>query len=237
MTLFLGRWQDHPLPNYDHVITDPPYGERCHAGQKWKTDGSPSSERYRRMTRSRDSISTQGLGYEHLTEDDVLELVARTAPKCGGWWCAMTSHDLVPVYERALGDAGRYVFAPIACVQPGQNVRLAGDGPSNWTVWMVVSRRREADAAKWGALPGAYVVSPERGAAGVAGAKPLDLMCAIVRDYSRVGDVILEPYAGSGTTLVAAEMLGRSAIGYEVRPEAYRIAQARLESPVQRVML
>lgn len=46
--------------------------------------------------------------------------------------------------------------------------------------------------------------------------KPLPLMAQIVEAYSRKGDAILDPFAGSGSTLVAAKQGGRHYIGIEI---------------------
>ncbi len=45
-----------------------------------------------------------------------------------------------------------------------------------------------------------------------------------IRYYSRPGDTVLDPMAGSGTTLVEARLLGRRAIGYDIDPLARLIA-------------
>ncbi|MCC6596997.1 MAG: hypothetical protein IT477_10855 [Rhodanobacteraceae bacterium] len=58
--------------------------------------------------------------------------------------------------------------------------------------------------------------------------KPLDLMRAIVSDYSRPGDLVCDPCAGYGSTLAAALQKGRRAIGAECDPEVYAEAQRRL---------
>jgi hypothetical protein len=216
----------------DAVICDPPYGARTHANQ---THGRKRSKAHA-VTPSVANLSARGLSYAHWSLADVDAFVDFMAPRCRGWFCAMTSHDLVPAYELALARHDRYVFAPLACVQHAMNVRLGGDGPSNWTVWLVVARPRSLPFHRWGTLPGAYVgPSTDRGEnaldrskRAVAGAKPLWLMQAIVRDYSRPGDLVCDPTAGGATTLLAALTEGRRAIGAELDPETHAKGAARL---------
>lgn len=52
----------------------------------------------------------------------------------------------------------------------------------------------------------------------------LGLLCR----FARPGETVLDPFAGSGTTLLAARLLGLKFIGFEVNPDTYRIAQDRL---------
>ena len=58
--------------------------------------------------------------------------------------------------------------------------------------------------------------------------KPVELMMVFVRLHSTVGDVVLDPFLGAGTTLVAAKRLGRSAIGIEIEERYCEIAARRL---------
>jgi site-specific DNA-methyltransferase (adenine-specific) len=58
--------------------------------------------------------------------------------------------------------------------------------------------------------------------------KPLDLVDWLVRTYTNEGDTILDPFAGSGTTGVAAIKLNRHFIGCEIDKDYFIIAQQRI---------
>jgi site-specific DNA-methyltransferase (adenine-specific) len=58
---------------------------------------------------------------------------------------------------------------------------------------------------------------------------PLPVLERIVKASSNVGDTILDPFAGTGTALVAAQRLGRGGVGIELSDETAQIARDRLE--------
>ncbi|TVQ60201.1 MAG: site-specific DNA-methyltransferase [Phycisphaerales bacterium] len=58
--------------------------------------------------------------------------------------------------------------------------------------------------------------------------KPLALLSLLVEACSPPGAAVLDPCCGSGTTLVAARMIGRTAWGVDTHPDAARIARERL---------
>jgi DNA modification methylase len=57
---------------------------------------------------------------------------------------------------------------------------------------------------------------------------PLDLAERLVRMFSFVGDTVLDPFLGTGTTTVAAAKWGRNSIGYEIDPQYYEFALRRI---------
>ena len=60
--------------------------------------------------------------------------------------------------------------------------------------------------------------------------KPIKLMSYLITIGSRMNDVILDPFVGSGTTAIAAKRLSRRYIGFELDEEYHRIATARLQA-------
>jgi DNA modification methylase len=57
---------------------------------------------------------------------------------------------------------------------------------------------------------------------------PLELAERLVRMFSFVGDTVLDPFMGTGTTTVAAAMWGRNSIGFEIDHHYYKLAQKRI---------
>lgn len=64
--------------------------------------------------------------------------------------------------------------------------------------------------------------------------KPVALYEYLILTYTQPGDVILDPFIGSGTTAVAAQKLGRHYIGCDISPEYVEMARQRLAMPFMR---
>jgi len=58
--------------------------------------------------------------------------------------------------------------------------------------------------------------------------KPLDLLRYLIRLMTQEGGIVLDPFVGSGSTVIAALLEGRKYIGIEINEEYYQIAQRRL---------
>jgi site-specific DNA-methyltransferase (adenine-specific) len=63
--------------------------------------------------------------------------------------------------------------------------------------------------------------------------KPVLLLERIIALVTSPGDLVLDPFTGSGTTLVAAELLGRNSLGIDVAAEAVQLAKQRLVEPAK----
>jgi site-specific DNA-methyltransferase (adenine-specific) len=63
--------------------------------------------------------------------------------------------------------------------------------------------------------------------------KPIKLMGKIIHLHSNEGDTILDPFAGSGVTLVAAMNQGRNFMGFEIDPKFYKMATDRINNHVR----
>jgi site-specific DNA-methyltransferase (adenine-specific) len=206
--LRVGDWRK-VLANVDAVdscIADAPYSERTHKG----------------------ALSTTGeagvTGYSAWTPDDAIAFLDSWHPRVRSWIVIHTDDVLAPLMRRHLEELGRYTFPIVPVLQHAP--RVTGDGPGSPGHFLVVARPREKRFLSWGSLPCWYEVP--RDGSFVRGGKPLGLMRAIVRDYTRPGDLVVDPFAGGGTTALACAMEGRRCVTSEVDPKTHEIARARL---------
>jgi len=219
--LLVGDYRDRlasPASSFGAMITDPPYAARVHRGHDY---GVQSATTFATVRRRRE------LKYQPMDENAARELVAWSHRHVAGWIVIICDHISARWYEAALDDVGRYVFAPIVWYSRGSRFRVRGDGPTCWSTWIVVARPRCRPWSSWGSLPGGYEAAPDRGQC-VVGAKPLPLMRAIVRDYTRPGEHVVDPFAGGGSTLAAAICEGRVATGCELDASTATSAAARI---------
>lgn len=62
--------------------------------------------------------------------------------------------------------------------------------------------------------------------------KPVPLLKKLIQIFTDVGDVVIDPVAGSASTLMAAVQLGRSAYGFEIKKDFYLKAKAELDRTI-----
>lgn len=216
--LRLGRWQDVLADvECDIVCCDPPFSARVHAGQ-----------------RTGSSTRKSTLVYDGITEAETVAFAESWAPRTKWWAVIFSDHLGARWWEAAWQAQGWYVFAPVVMLRECPTPRMSADGPTSAADYITIARRRtRLPKDRMGSRPGYYVAKHTNGAGYAAerwhpGGKSVDLMRALIRDYSRPGDLICDPCAGGGTTLLAAIQTGRLAIGAECDPTTHAKAAARL---------
>ena len=115
-------------------------------------------------------------------------------------------HDVILFYR--MGDS--YTFNKPRV--PASSRRMEGEMKGATDVWDI---------------PSINNMAKER--AGYPTQKPTALLDRIVETGSNPGDLVLDPFCGSGTTLVAAERLGRKWIGIDSNPQAVSISRERVD--------
>jgi site-specific DNA-methyltransferase (adenine-specific) len=63
--------------------------------------------------------------------------------------------------------------------------------------------------------------------------KPVELLKRLIELFTNEGDVVIDPVAGSGSTLIAAERLNRKAYGFEIKKDFWLKANRWLEEEKQ----
>ena len=205
----------------DMLCVDAPYSARTHAGHNGVTAAVNGI-----LPADRDLTVRRGLGYDHFTAEDCEAFAALWSPLVRGWVVSLTDDVLAVAWRDALERSGRRAFQPVPAIR-GMTCRLTGDGPSSWSISCMVARVRSAEMVRWGTLPGAYVGVQEVGQSWVGG-KPVWLIRALVRDYSRPNDLIVDPTCGAGTLAVACRYEGRRAILADKDPAAIECTVKRL---------
>ena len=92
-----------------------------------------------------------------------------------------------------------------------QTQRARGKIPENWWVIRIAPRSKKE-----------YLGYPTQ--------KPIELLTYIIKASSNKNDVILDPFCGCATTLIASENLNRSWVGIDLSPKAAELVKLRLQN-------
>ncbi|BCX04298.1 MAG: hypothetical protein KatS3mg053_2236 [Candidatus Roseilinea sp.] len=139
----------------------------------------------------------------------------------------LTKHDVIFWYA----NGPKYTFNLIReAPTPAMLAKYAHTDEDGRRYMMSYGRRYYLKGGKplddvWD-IPAIAPTSHER--VGYPTQKPLALLRRIIALASNEGDMVLDPFCGSGTTLVAAQALGRRWIGIDANPQAIALARARL---------
>ena len=185
----------------DLVLTDPPYGIKVQ-----RTDGRIGSGGYSPQGKYYPSPK-----YPQMINDDNAQ-------------CARDNYAIIKKICGRLIMWGANNFCDILPMSNGwlvwdKRVRLKNSFSHCELAWTNVTGAIKLYAHEWCGCfrEGSYKLNP-RPRVHVT-QKPVELHMRILEDFSKPGDIILDCFGGSGTTLIACEMTGRKCLMMEISPE------------------
>lgn len=212
----------------DVVISDPPYSEHVHkCGRRGATgydgDGGKAS-----ISRNRD------LGFAYLSHPELETLAAEYARLTKRWVLVFSDSESSHLWKEALERCGMEYVRTAFWHKIGCTPQFTGDRPAvaveAITICHPPGRKRWNGGGKHGLYPFPIVLNRSgRDERMHPTQKPIDLMLALVADFTNPGELVLDSHAGSGTTGAACIELGRNFVGFERDPKHHAIATARLE--------
>lgn len=221
-TLYLGDAVEllPKIGRVDHVIGDPPYEASLHAAKAnvsaLRTDTGPE---------------LKAIDFAPIDEirERVVDLVAAN---CDGWFIAFCTIEGVAKWADAINASPLKYKRACIWIKPDSTPQLNGQGPAQGAECFVVAWGG-AGHAKWnaGGKRGVYthlVNNAERTGLHPT-EKPRRLMSEIIADFTAPGELVCDPFMGSGTTGVAAVRAGRRFIGIELNPTYFDLACKRIE--------
>lgn len=199
------------------VLTDPPYASETHEGARSNRGGVVGG--------------TNVLDFGATDVDAIRTVLAEAGRVASRWTVATMDWRHVVSLENRPPEGLRFVRFGV-WVKPDAMPQISGDRPSQG--WEAIAfMHRLGGRMRWngGGRSSAFVCGVQRGGVHPT-QKPSSLVGELVRLCSDPGDVILDPYMGSGTTLRAAKDSGRKAIGIELEERYCEIAVRRLAQEV-----
>lgn len=224
ITIYLGDCRDilPQLGLVDVVLTDPPYEAEAHTLQ-------------RRVKRGGGVMAIEALTFAQIDDRLRCEVSHHIGRLTRRWALAFCQVEAAPIWRVALEAAGMVYRRTCIWVKPDGMPQYSGDRPGMGYETLMACHA--AGASRWngGGRHGVFIVNKNDGLSGTnlhPTQKPQRLISQLVRLFSDPGELILDPFMGSGTTLVAAKNLGRKAIGIEIEEKYAEIAVKRLAQRV-----
>lgn len=218
-----------PDGSVDHVITDPPYEAEAHTKARRTT-----SKTWRSTNDHGKAVDEYEIDFAPITEAQRTEAARQMVRVSRGWVLAFCQVEAVAAWRVALEAAGASWRRACAWVKPDGTPQLTGDRPAQGFECIACAWAGKG-RSKWnaGGKRGIYTFCVNdfgRLERLHPTTKPEGLMESLVRDFTSRGEAILDPFAGSGTTGVAAIRNGRKFIGWERDPKYHAVAMKRLSA-------
>lgn len=210
------------LPAADVVLTDPPYDAQTHAGAR--TLGKEAVARASSGKRGITSAGVIEMGFACLPDVAYTSQLTRWAMR----WCLIfCSLEMLGAYREAAG--AEYWIRGGFWHRPDGAPQITGDRPGQPGEGIAILHRPGRKRWNGGGHHAFYAHNTVKHGRVHPTQKPESLMRELVTLYSDEGETILDPFMGSGTTLIEAKRRGRKAIGIELEEKYCEIAATRLQ--------
>lgn len=215
--------------NVDHVICDPPYEAEAHTKARRTT-----SSKWRQSNAHGKAVEEYEIPFAAITEEQRTAAAAQMVRVSGGWVIVFCQVEGVASWRAALEAAGASWRRACAWIKPDGTPQLTGDRPAQGFECIACAWAGEG-RSEWngGGKRGTYefcVNNFGRLDRPHPTSKPEALMEALIRDFTDPNELICDPFAGSGTTGVAAIRHGRRFVGWERDPKYHAVATKRLSA-------
>lgn len=216
-----------PDKSVDHVITDPPFEAEAHTLQR-RIKQNISQRAGAELSGARE----KPLSFAAISPDGRIEASRQMVRLSRGWVVVFCQAEAVSLWRDSLDSAGAKYKRACVWIKPDGMPQLTGDRPGMGYESFVCAWAGEG-RSRWngGGRVGVYSYARQGEDDGWhETVKPIALMTTLVRDFTTRGDLILDPFAGSGTTGVAALRNGRRFVGWEREPKWHEAACKRLRA-------
>lgn len=221
------------LEAVDHVLTDPPYArdvyQRLRSPNTHKGSGTPVRMGIRNHQYSSISIEKLAMGAIGCV-DDLFEVVALEIARLTKRRALVFSDaESIHRWREQLEGAGMRYVRTGAWFKPDPMPQFSGDRPAVGFEPCTIVHAQGPMRWNGGGSSAAWTHGTvKKNRPDHPCPKPEPLMRELVRLFTDEGEALLDPFMGSGTTLVAAKALGRKAIGIEVNKDYCDVAIERL---------
>lgn len=212
----------------DMIWTDPPYGHANQNGDLQSSRVGVKGGRQRQAT----TIANDTAEETDRVIEGLFEEAARVLkPDCCCCCCCMGGGGPKPTFARHAITMDKHLefFHAIVWDKSARGNGLGWRYRRNYEFIMVAHRKK--GKLLWAddsiAVPNIIRTPPVRNVDHPT-TKPLDLVGHFIEWHTKPEQIVVDPFCGSGTTLLAAERLGRKWIGIELDPKYVKIAESRI---------
>lgn len=204
------------LSTVDLVITDPPFSENAH--------------RNARSNRGTEG-ARKAINFKSMSLEDIRAVLAQCGALCDRWVIAFLDWRHIASFESSPPDGLELIRFGV-WLKSNPMPQLSCDRPANG--WDGIAYLHKSNTQKHWSGGGAHGnwYGPVISEGDHPTPKPVKFLQITINRFADLGAVVLDPFMGSGSTLVAAKNLQRKAIGIEINEKYCEVAANRLRQEV-----